>query len=231
MSVVRICALEHLRDLLAAAIPELAGKITAGTAQDNVTQVLPCVGITWAGPIKYDWDPGQAEDVAQLPADVDHPVPRGVFYVGDHEGTVQIRVLAGTERKRDNLSQAIVDVFMAQTDEYGYERAGIIAVDVTDCAAVPWLATFELDQDTWVEALGTERQHEGLIECTGSVPALVIRSGFGTGPSATAGIYTMEDLRLGLINDLTASVDADTFGPPAVEVVRINQDGTITPLP
>jgi hypothetical protein len=41
----------------------------------------------------------------------------------------------------------------------------------------------------------------------------------------------MEDLRLGLINDLTASVDADTFGPPAVEVVRINQDGTITPLP
>jgi hypothetical protein len=218
MAVVRMCALEQLAAVLTAAIPELAGKVCISTPLDNHTQTLPSMAIDWAGAVKYE--PLQTEDVAHLPADADHLTPRAVFNVGAHEGMVQIRVLAGTPRKRNELAQAVVDVFTAALDDYGYPRPGVLATQVTDCGDVPWTASFELEQDTWINMLAFERQHEGLIEVTGIVPALVTR----------AGIYTMEDLRLGLTSNLSKSYTSDTMQPPAVEVVRINEDGTLTTL-
>lgn len=228
MSVVRVMALEQLATVLTTAIPELAGHVCIGTPMDNHEQVLPSMAITWAGALAYD--SAIEEDLAVLPVDGDHPVKRGVFNVGAHEGMVQIRVLAGTPRKRDALCEAVVGVFLAQTNEWGYPRPGVIATQVTDADIIPWLASFELEDDQWVNVLAFERQHEGLVQATGIVPALVVRTVTDPSTSPATGIYTIEDLRLGLTHDLATSYDADTMQPPAVEVVRINQDGTITTL-
>ncbi len=207
-----MCALESLRDALIDAIPSLDGKICVGQPDAGHWNSMPNVTIIAT---KWKWIPFQE-------APEGHPLmdPATMVYsVGEHEAPVQIRVEAATTFERDTLAGAIVDVFLSAQDEYGYSRAGCLMTDVTDCAAIPWRAAWELEDDELVYMPILDRKYEALIQLTGIIPALVTRLDEDT----------IDVLQLGIAS-LTVSVDADTFQPPNVEVISIAEDGTISPV-
>jgi len=212
VSVVRVCALESLRDALVEAIPALDGHVCIGQPDSNHSAGWPNVTLL---AMKWAWVPFQEAEVGSPEG-----VPSTVVYsVGEHEAPVQIRVEAATPLERDTLAGQIVDVFIGAQTEDGYPRPGILMTDVTDCGVLPWRAAWELENDELVYMPIMDRHYEAVIELTGIIPALVTR----------LGVYTIDELRLGL-SSLTVSVDADTFTPPNVEVVSIAEDGTISPV-
>lgn len=212
MSVVRVCALESLRDALIAAIPSLEDHVCIGQPTSNHNVTWPNVTLIAT---KWAYIPFQESyvDSSQITPTT------SVYSVGEHEAPCQIRVEAATPKERDEIAGAIVDVFLAAQDENGFARPGILMTDVTDCGAIPWRAAWELEDDELVYLPILDRHYEAVIQLTGIIPALVTR----------LGEWTIDVLQLGIAN-LTVSVDADTFQPPHVEVVSIAEDGTISPV-
>lgn len=211
MAVIRTCALEALRDLIAAAIPELDGKICVGQPDPNHWATWPSLTIIAT---KWTWIPFVEVLVGSVGAST------AIYNVGEHEALVQLRVTAPTPTERDELAGQVVQVFLDAVDpNSGIGRAGIITTDVTDCLDVPFMAAFELDDDELIHMPAPEQEYEALIQTTGIIPALVTRQGE----------YTIDELRLGVAG-LAVSVTAGTFTPPNVEVVSIAEDGTISPV-
>lgn len=211
MSVVRLCALDALAEYLVSVVPELVGKVCVGVPPNTHQQTYPSLTIN---AVRWAFEPEEIEEL-------DEETTPGylVRKVGTHAAIIQIRVLAATPGERDTLSSQIVDAFLAFEDEDGWAHPGTILTRITDCGLVPWTACFDLDRDQWVNLRAFESLYEGLIEVDGAIPALVTK----------AGVYTIETLQLGVTDDFTTTFSADTMIPPAVEVVEINEDGTLSP--
>lgn len=213
MSVVRLEAFRALERLIACEIPELEGRICTGQAPSGEVQEYPHLVID---PGTLSYEPQQSLESATLPGG------RVVFNVGAHSGPVQLRLMATSVGERAELEQRVLDVFLGQVDDAGFGRPGVIALPVTWCADLGhWTASFELDDDTWNDAKAFERKLESIITTRCVLPALATR----------CGAYSIRDLRLGITQDMDTTITPTTMVPPAVEVVRVNEDGTLTPIP
>lgn len=210
MSIVRVCALEALAEYLVSQVPELVDRVCVGVPPNSHDQTYPSMTING---VRWTFEPGEQEEL-----DLPHPSTT-VRRVGHHEGTVQIRILAATDGERDELSEAVIAAFRGFEDEDGWPHPGTILSRVTDCGLVPWTACWDLDRDEWLNLRAFESLYESLIEVNARVPALVTKEG----------VYKVETLALGLTSDFTTTPSADMMIPPAVELVEINEDGTIQP--
>jgi hypothetical protein len=209
--IVRLDAMDALARMIACEIPILEGHICVGQAPSSEQQEYPHLSIDPAG--RWLFDPQQQEQKATLPGG------RTIYNVGDHEVSVQLKLQTTTPRQRAELEQRVIDLFLAQEDESGLPRPGVIVVHVTACPELyRWTAAFELEGDEWDDEKAFDAQLASIITVRASIPALVTR----------CGEYTIQTLRLGIINDLEATV-SPAMSPP-VEVVTINQDGSITPV-
>ena len=211
MAVIRLCALEALAEYLVELIPELEDRICIGVPPNSHEQTTPSLTIN---PMRWGFEPGEIEEL-----DLDTPGV-SVRRVGHHEATIQIRVLAATPGERDELTQQVVDAFLGFEDEDGWPHPGTILARVSECGLVPWTACFDLERDEWVNLRAFENQYEGLVEAGARIPALGTKEG----------VYTIDTLHLGITSDFTTTFSAATMIPPTVEVVTINEDGTIEPF-
>jgi hypothetical protein len=209
MAVVRIEALRALKARIETAIPELAGKVKVSQAPAGEEQTYPTLTII---PGTWKFDPHGEAEFATIGDPADGNV---VFNVGAHSAPVQLRIVATTIGERWTLEQKVVDLFLGQE-----LRAGVVIVPVTSCPELStFIAAFEYDSDQWVDVGAFDRKLESAIVVNGVMPALVARTE----------VYEIDELVLGLTYDFDTAFTTDTMVPPNVELVLINQDGTIQP--
>jgi len=204
VAVVRIEALRGLLRAIKCAVPELEARICPGQAPPDKERVWPHLNVD-LGRLRYA--PDQASD---------HHDPGGdrlVVNVGHHQGPALLRLGAQTLGQRYELEQKLLDLFLSQ------DAPGILITPITSAPELgTWVVEWMLDDDEWQDDRAFDRQFFSVITLTVTIPALVTR----------CGVHTINDLRLGLA-DLGAVATPSTFGS-AAEVVRINDDGTLTPL-
>ena len=155
-------------------------------------------------PVSSRFIPNQAEEVHD-------PAPDSVVMnVGWHEALVQMRLEHDTPEQRIEVQDKILGLFL--------ERTGSPGVLVTQAVAAPFgtfIASWELEEDAWNDDEIFNNEYESLITVTGHIPALVVRRE----------AYRIRDLRLGIAHEMNVE-----WTDPAVSVVRVNGDGTITPV-
>lgn len=205
--VLRIEALRALAALIQIEIPELEGRVCVGTS--NEREEYPNLSIQ---PTKWTYIPEQPSEAATLPGN------RVVYDVGDHSCACVISVVATSAAQRWELEAKVLDLFMRTKHPHtGAHMPGVILLQITACPDLSrWLATFDLESDEWNDTLAQDHRYESRIVATAEIPALTV----------DAAVYTIEQLILGVAQDLGTPVSAS----PPVELVTINADGTITAL-
>lgn len=210
MSVVRIEALRAFAKLLELSIPELVGHVCVDEDAGAFEEV-PNVSII---PSKWTFAPEQAEEHVTLPGNV------VVWDVGEHTCACVLSVIASSKAQRWTLEQKILDLFLSQRHPVSdMPLTGVIMLAISACPQLgQWSAAFELDSDEWNDTLAQDRRYESRIVMTATIPALTIQTP----------VYTLEQLLLGVTHDMTTTFTPATAIPPAVELVVINEDGSIS---
>lgn len=208
MAVIR---LEALRQLAAKIRCEVAEFVSAciGQADPSRRETFPSLSIQ---PGPWIYNPHQADEHHD-------PAPdRVVMNVGYHEGTIELRIGAATSYQRALLEQKVLDVFLGTP-----LKPGVLLTPVLACPALgDFTAAWTLEEDRWIEEFAFDNDWYSQISVIGVVPALVTRKNS----------HTIEQLQLGLTEDFGVAVDENTFNTTqGIEVVQVNQDGTISPVP
>jgi hypothetical protein len=217
MDNMRNAALHALARTITCAVPELIDKVCVGAPPSSHEQAYPSMTVN---AIRWRFIASEIEEIEEAAG---APPGLSIRRIGSHEAMIQIRILCTSTAQRDELAEKVVQVFLDSEDEDEWPHPGIIIARITDCGFVPWTASFELDQDEWVNLRAFDRQYEALIEATGILPAF----------SCKPGVPTIDTLEMGVTDDFTATPSVDNMAPPVVELAVILQDGTVvstTPL-
>jgi len=207
----RLEALLALKAAIEEAVPELRTDMP-GKAHVIVGKALPsknaCFPALVIDPIRFRYLPDPEHDFFE--PDPSHIV----LCVGRFEATIQLRLVAATPAERFEYQEKILEAFLRTEGHPG--------VLLTEVDAIPelgtWLAAWEFDEDEWQDEKVFDQQLWAVATLTGVLPALVTR----------AGVYRINDLRLGTTGDFTTEFTPDTFdSSKAIDRVRVNQDGTI----
>lgn len=209
MAVVRLEALKSLACAITDQVPELAHVVVPEPAPDGYVIQRPSLAID---AVSYAFNPDQEGRVAELgPGCV-------VVQCGRHEVLLHLRVMHDSLQHRMELEEAVLDVFFSTPHRPGILVTQIFTVEKFGQFGCAW----ELDADEWQPEKLFDREHWSYLTVMGQIPALATRPG-----------HRLRDLRLGVAHDFDAVLGPTDFGGtnPAVEVVEINQDGTIGPVP
>lgn len=209
--VVRIEALRALAALIEANIPELLERVCTGVAPSSEHEAVPNLSIQ---PTKWSYQPEQAGEHVSLPGNV------LVWNVGEHECAMVLSLVTATPAQRWELEAKILDLFLSSVHPLtGYHRAGVVVLPVAACPQLgEWFCSFELDSDEWNDTLALDRRYESRMVITAHIPALTIERP----------VYTLNELILGVTEDMDTTLTVATAIPPTVELITINEDGTIS---
>jgi len=221
MAVIKIRALERLRDLIACSVKELKGKICVGPASRDKRLRFPSLGIM---PERFGYHP-QQPSIRNFATGMDRKIApeTGVYDVGRWEGTIVLRIGSKLATQRYELEAKIDQIFLgditgASPDRFAAHRPGILLIDVPECYDAR--CAFELETDTWENEKVFANEWYSDLRITAQIPALVpIR------PQ-----YDIDSLKLSLTEDLETTVVAGGPLPPDTESYTVNSDGTITPI-
>lgn len=183
MQLVRIRALELLKDCIAEQVPAVSGRICAGSNKHPHQLQFPHVALIST---RSSYFPDQADHHSS-------PAPSvGVFNMGRAEAIVQVRIGAANDQERYILEDAILTrVFMQDL-----QRPGILRITVPDCHDA--LAVFELDECAWEDEFAFGNSWYSVLTATLQMPVLV-RQG---------GIYSIDEICLQLTEDLETPVSS-----------------------
>lgn len=209
MAVVRMEGLRALERKIVAKVPALDGRVTIGFAPPGQIQTWPTLTIAPAGRWRHTMYDA-AVPVRNLPGQ------RVVLDCGHHEVTVQLVVATTSYEQRAELAERVLEVFRLDNEL----RPNTLVCPVTACVDLgDTFATFALDDEEWDDEDAGARIFESIIATTGTFPALAVDV-----------VPTIDQLILGLgiapAEDFPTTLDA-----PSVELVVINEDGTISPAP
>lgn len=210
MSVVRIEALRALAALVELRIPELADSVCVGVQGEH--EEYPNLSIQ---PTRWNYSPEQAEQRATLPGN------RVVYMLGEHECACVLSVMATNPTQRAEIEAKVIELFTGSRHPLtGIHIPGCLIMPVVACPQLgDWFATFDLESDEWSDANAFDKRFESRIIVTATIPALAVDQP----------VYTINDLILGVTEDRTTAFTPATAIPPAVELVKINEDGSIEP--
>ena len=136
-----------------------------------------------------------------------------VVSLGCWETTVQLRLACATLADRYALEESLTERWMQREG-----APGVLCTTVTTCPLLgDVLASWTLDDSDWTDDMAFSSQHWAVAEVSGVIPVLVTRRG----------VYSLNELRLGLTNDFTIPETSAGFDT-VVPVVKINEDGTVT---
>lgn len=211
MSVVRIEALAALAALIEAQVPELRDCVCVGTPPPSHQECMPSLAIQ---PTRWQYEPEQALESATLPGNV------VVYNMGEHACSMVLSIVASTPAQRAELEGKVLDLFVGSTHpRSGMHMPGVLVFAINACPQLGrFVASFELETDEWVDSLALDRIYESRIVATAHIPALCIERP----------VYSISTLVLGVTPDMTTTFTPATAIPPAVELVSINEDGSIT---
>jgi hypothetical protein len=208
MGAIRLESMTALRTALLAVVPTL--EIRVGQQLPNKNLCLPSLVIR---PTSFRYHPNQEEDY--VPPDPDETVV--ISQVGTHEGLVQLLLYTATSGDRYTIEQKLIDAFLTPEG-----RPGVLLTTVSgDPDLGTFLASWELDEEEWVDEKAFSNQLGSLLPVMATIPALIKRTG----------VPTIDELVLALTNDFETVFTPETLVPPAVELVEINDDGTISSPP
>lgn len=209
MPVVRIEGMRALGRKITAKVPALEGKVRIGFAPPGKVQIWPTLTIAPAGrwrSVMYD----AARPIRNLPGQ------RVVLDCGHHEVTIQLVIATTSYEERAELAEQVLRVFRLDNEL----RPNTIVAPVTACLDLgDTFATFQLEDEEWDDSDAFERTFEAIIATNGTFPALAVDE-----------VPTIEQLLLGLAT-VPAEERPTTIDDPSVELVVINEDGTISPAP
>ena len=211
-AVVRLEALKTLGAIIEAAIPELRDHVEIVQVPPEQKLTFPSLAIVGT---KFRYVPFQ-EDVA---VDADGAAVKPdestlVVSLGCWETTVQLRLACATLADRYALQESLFELWMQREG-----APGVLCTTVTACPALgSILAAWTLDDSDWTDDMAFSSQHWAVLEVSGVIPVLVTRRG----------VYTVDELLLGLTRDFSIPVTAAGF--KTMPVVEINADGTVTPV-
>ena len=207
MSIVRLEAYRRLALQIEAAIPDLRD-------QTRVMQVPP--DQSWAAPCLAIIPPEKHAFYRQQESEHDKPTPSSlVVEVGWWTGTAQLRLAHATPAQRNEFEEKITQLFWQREN-----AGGVLLSPVTACRDYGrFTASWELEDSGWDDEFAFSSQHWSVSELSVTIPALVTRQG----------VYAIDDLRLGLTQDFTTPATSAAFDAMPGHV-RVNEDGTITPL-
>jgi hypothetical protein len=209
MAIVKTQSIAAFVAAIGAAVPELAGKITVHQEPPATIETFPNLAVVLSGRLSFD--PSQEDVFADLGDNV------VVFNVGAFEGPMQLRLTAATIRERSVLCEKIEQWMMSREGSPGIQVVQVIDSEHPD--TLSWVAAFAMDDEMWDDSGALMRTYEAIATLDVTLPALVTRSP----------VYTIDTLILGTTGDFITAFTPDTFGPPDVELVVINQDGSISP--
>lgn len=213
MAIVRLEALNALAALLQLEVPGLQC-ICEGVAPPSEQECYPNASLQ---PTRWTYEPEQREEHKTLPGNV------AVFNVGQHSAPMVISIVTSTLQDRHEIEAKILNLFLgAEHPLTGMAMPGVLCLPVTACPELgDWLASFELESDEWNNADAFDRRYESKIIVTAIIPALTVKRN----------VYSVNELRLGLTPDMSKQFAPSPFVTASdVEVVRINEDGTISPV-
>jgi hypothetical protein len=210
VAVVKTQSIEAFAAAIATAIPALAGKITVHQEVPATIEKYPNLAIILSSAMAFE--PAQQ----LMHADLGNNTV--VYNVGAFEGPIQLRIVATSRKERYALGAAIENWMLSREGSPGVQVVKVI--DVDNPSTLSWVAAFEMDSELWDDSAAMTREYEAVATLNAVLPALVTRTP----------VYTIETLVLGVTSNFSTSFTPSTFGPPDVELVTINQDGTISPV-
>lgn len=213
--VVKLTAIETLVDIIHTGVPELKPYPSGDGIWDPVKVVqvppdqrikFPCLAIV---PSTFRFESAQE----RIHAEPD--LTSAVFNVGRWIGTMQFRIGAATPAERYRLEEKVAALFMQREG-----APGLLMTEAADLMMGDYMASWELDDAEWDDDLAFSSQHWAVTTFTGTIPALVTRTG----------MYMINTLKIGLTQDFEAAFTAATFTTSRnLRVVQVAEDGTITP--
>lgn len=224
MSVIKLRALERLREVIEREVKDLRGNICAGPAARDHKLSFPSLAIVTG---RFTFVPHQADERDHVRNEDRSFGPKtAVLNVGTWDGFVELRLGEKTPRRRYALEHELEQVFLGNADGTapdakdiagaGWMRPGIIIIDIPDCDNAR--CAFELDSDSWEDEKVFSNQWYSSMRVRASIPALV----------RAKGIPDMDTVILQLTEDLdTAVADIPTAD---IEAVQVSEDGTTSPV-
>lgn len=164
---------------------------------------FPSLGIV---PVRWKYNPHQAVMTQAR-------TPEGVVNnLGHHEALIQLRLVGSNPIQRADYEEKIINAF---TDEENL-RPGVLICEVDSIAELgTWRAAWTLEEEEWQDERAFDNEFWSIISLTGVLPWLRWRAA-----------PDIRDLRLG-----SATSPSQAFDDPGVTRIRVNADGTVTPLP
>jgi len=182
--------------------PSLGIKVGVMASQWEEPTEFPSVRIL---PGKFTFMPWQANEVDDSLDDVN------VLEIGTMEGTVQIRISAKTSQERDEVEDAVANLFLS--DEL---RPGVLPLQ-TPAVTLGGIATayqapvsFTMEDAEFHDEMVFSKKRYTFMDLNAYYPALVARR-----------VATIEELVLAFTDDLGSTAPEES--------VLVHDDGTITP--
>jgi hypothetical protein len=207
--VVKLEAFNTLQAAIEAHIPELRDHVEVVQAPPDQGLSFPSLAIV-TGKLRHYF---AQEGVVAQPTN-----HSAVVCVGAWQGTVQLRLACATPGARYELEERLTGpegLFFRVEDQ-----PGLLLTQVTACPQLGnILASWDLDDSAWDEEYAFSSQEWAVLNLQATIPALALRDG----------VYTIKELRFGVTNDFSTPETSAAFDRLPL-TVRVNEDGTITPL-
>lgn len=197
MSLIRIRAMEMLKERIECSVPKLKDRVCAGYDTHPKVIDFPHLSIQST---RARYFPDQASEYRSPSPSV------GVWNIGRMEAVVQLKIGCSNPDERYNLEDAVLsNVFLADLD-----RPGVYRFSIPDCEGA--LAAWELEEDTWQDEFGLDNGWYSTITTTLQIPVLVRK----------VGVYSINEIRLQFTTDLeTPSI---TLDPNVIEETIIVEE-------
>lgn len=204
MAIVRLEVMKALQAVIAAAAPGLEMVVGPPNAERKVC--FPSLAIH---PTRFRFDGGQESHY--FSPDSSHEV----VHVGTHEATLQLRLLTATPGERYALEEKLINMFFATE---GHPGVLLTLVPALNAQFGSFQVAWELEDDEWADEKAYADILGSVITVTAIVPALATR----------AGVYNQDELFLAFSEEMLRPFTTGTLLPPLVEVIEINEDGSIS---
>lgn len=216
MAAVRLSAFRALAEAIEEAVLPLKGRVQIAPTDASPTMPFSDPLVTCSGEEdvvlviergRWDYSPMQASE---------HSAPKPsqlVVNVGWHQGDILLRLSSADRDTRDEIEDAILEFFLGQE-----LRPGVLVTPVTQVTRLgDFVASWELDQGTWRDEMVFTDARQSILSLTATIPALATRYG----------VASLESLKLALTHDFDATFDETVTTGENVEVVEIQDDGSI----
>ena len=205
--IVKLEALKRLGEFIESQIPELKAKTEIHQVPPDYKLGFPRLAIVAGGRFQYE---------ARQEGVVTRSSPTAIVVnVGSWNTTVQLRLACATPAQRYDLEDRLASLFWREEN-----RPAVLLTTVTACPQLgDILAAWDIGDTDWNDEMAFSSQFWSVLSLDATIPALVTREG----------VYSIDELRLGITDDFSTPETSAAFDLLTTKV-RVNEDGTVTPL-